>query len=122
MGRRRVQIIHSTNSTSFDMQDNRPLPPGWIAQYDQNHQRTFWVDTQANGGKGRSIWTHPLDDPEYQSSQNGAPRYAPPPGPPENKSEYNQQYGQQQFQQQQPYGQQGYGQQGMMQQQQPQKR
>ncbi|PRQ77322.1 hypothetical protein AAT19DRAFT_8390 [Rhodotorula toruloides] len=61
--------------------DSRPLPDGWIEQYDSNHQRTFWVDTKAT--PPRSIWTHPLDDPEYQSSQRGSSSgYAPPPGPP----------------------------------------
>ncbi|KAL7338265.1 hypothetical protein BJY59DRAFT_390654 [Rhodotorula toruloides] len=28
--------------------DSRPLPDGWIEQYDSNHQRTFWVDTKVH--------------------------------------------------------------------------
>ncbi|KAK4334164.1 60S ribosomal protein L2-A, partial [Rhodotorula toruloides] len=39
--------------------------------------------TNGHSGSTPSIWTHPLDDPEYQSSQRGSSSgYAPPPGPP----------------------------------------
>uniref|UniRef100_A0A0K3C3I9 FGENESH: predicted gene_1.20 protein n=1 Tax=Rhodotorula toruloides TaxID=5286 RepID=A0A0K3C3I9_RHOTO len=59
--------------------DSRPLPDGWIQQFDHNHQRAYWVDTKTT--PTRSIWTHPLDDPDYQASQR-APSWGPPPGPP----------------------------------------
>ncbi|GAA5912678.1 Tis11p [Sporobolomyces salmoneus] len=59
--------------------DTRSLPPGWTKQWDNNHNQYFYVDTRAT--PPRSIWTHPLDEPEYKSSQ-----YAPPPGPPPSSS------------------------------------
>lgn len=43
--------------------ENRPLPPGWIRQFDAIEQHQFFVDTKAD--PPRSIWTHPYDDPEY---------------------------------------------------------
>ncbi|CAB4482255.1 hypothetical protein RhiirA5_465686 [Rhizophagus irregularis] len=45
--------------------DPRPLPPGFISQYDQNTQRYYYVDTST----GVSQWNHPLD----------AKPYSPPP-------------------------------------------
>ncbi|GAA5924439.1 hypothetical protein JCM1841_001700 [Sporobolomyces salmonicolor] len=67
------------DSKSTQGHDARPLPHGWIEQFDESHQRYFWVDTSAN--PPRSIWTHPLDDPVYQKSQHSS-GYAPPSGPP----------------------------------------
>ncbi|PWY97804.1 hypothetical protein BCV70DRAFT_202557 [Testicularia cyperi] len=43
----------------------RPLPKGWIRQWDPSSQHNFFVDTLAS--PPRSIWMHPLDDPQYQS-------------------------------------------------------
>ncbi|GAA5834188.1 hypothetical protein JCM11251_000566 [Rhodosporidiobolus azoricus] len=60
--------------------DDRPLPAGWIQQWNEQHNAPYWVDTNAN--PPRSIWCHPLDDPEYQRSQGGSTAFAPPPGPP----------------------------------------
>ncbi|KAF2195369.1 hypothetical protein K469DRAFT_485848, partial [Zopfia rhizophila CBS 207.26] len=45
--------------------ENRPLPPGWIRQFDHVEQHQFFVDTKAT--PPRSIWTHPYDDEQYLS-------------------------------------------------------
>lgn len=37
--------------------DPRPLPPGFISEFDPNTQRYFYVDTST----GTSQWNHPLD-------------------------------------------------------------
>lgn len=42
----------------------RPLPKGWIRQWDPASHHNFFVDTLAT--PPRSIWCHPHDDPEYQ--------------------------------------------------------
>jgi len=46
--------------------ENRPLPPGWIRQFDEQEHHQFFVDTTAN--PPRSIWTHPYDDEQYLST------------------------------------------------------
>lgn len=46
--------------------ENRPLPPGWIRQFDPQEQHQFFVDTTKN--PPRSIWVHPYDDEEYLST------------------------------------------------------
>ncbi|KAF2012088.1 hypothetical protein BU24DRAFT_396887 [Aaosphaeria arxii CBS 175.79] len=46
--------------------ENRPLPPGWIRQFDAQEQHQFFVDTRSE--PPRSIWVHPYDDPEYLST------------------------------------------------------
>lgn len=43
--------------------ENRPLPEGWVRQFDPVEQHQFFVNTKAN--PPRSIWVHPYDDPEY---------------------------------------------------------
>lgn len=43
----------------------RPLPKGWIRQYDPSTHHNFFVDTLAK--PPRSIWVHPFDDEQYQS-------------------------------------------------------
>lgn len=40
----------------------RPLPTGWIRQWDTKEHHQFYVDTKAD--PPRSIWVHPLDDDE----------------------------------------------------------
>ncbi|KAI9332657.1 hypothetical protein BDR26DRAFT_869096 [Obelidium mucronatum] len=45
------------------------LPPGWIAQWNQQYQRNFYVETAT----GKSQWEVPAFAP---------PAFAPPPGPP----------------------------------------
>lgn len=46
--------------------ENRPLPPGWVRQFDPQEQHQYFVDTTKN--PPRSIWVHPYDDPEYLST------------------------------------------------------
>lgn len=43
--------------------EQRPLPAGWVRQFDAKEQHQFYVDTRAN--PPRSIWHHPYDDDEY---------------------------------------------------------
>jgi hypothetical protein len=43
--------------------ENRPLPDGWVRQFDPEEGHQFFVDTKAN--PPRSTWLHPYDDPEY---------------------------------------------------------
>ncbi|KAJ1553277.1 hypothetical protein HK405_008408, partial [Cladochytrium tenue] len=49
------------------------LPPGWIAQWDATHQRSFYVDTAT----GQSHWTLP-----QAPAPSPRPAFQPPPGPP----------------------------------------
>ena len=44
----------------------RPLPEGWIRQFDPKEGHQFFVQTTAN--PPRSIWVHPYDDEEYLST------------------------------------------------------
>lgn len=46
--------------------ENRPLPPGWIRQFDPQEQHQFFVDTNAD--PPRSTWTHPYDDEQFLST------------------------------------------------------
>lgn len=46
--------------------EHRPLPTGWVRQFDTNEQHQFFVDTKAS--PPRSIWHHPYDDDEYLST------------------------------------------------------
>ena len=44
----------------------RPLPHGWVRQWDTHEQHQFFVDTKAD--PPRSLWIHPLDDDEVWKS------------------------------------------------------
>ncbi|KAF9032647.1 hypothetical protein BDZ89DRAFT_573029 [Hymenopellis radicata] len=55
--------------------DSRPLPPGWVTQYDANYKTWFYVNTHAN--PPTPSWTHPLGPPPPPPSQ-----FTPPSGPP----------------------------------------
>ncbi|KAK4050820.1 hypothetical protein OIV83_003242 [Microbotryomycetes sp. JL201] len=44
----------------------QPLPPGWRREFSSEHERFFYVDTNAK--PPRSIWTHPYQDPVYLNS------------------------------------------------------
>jgi len=46
--------------------ENRPLPDGWVRQYDSKEHHQFFVDTRAN--PPRSIWHHPYDDEIFMKS------------------------------------------------------
>ncbi|KAG2125923.1 hypothetical protein BD769DRAFT_1464061 [Suillus cothurnatus] len=50
--------------------DSRPLPRGWIAQYNWDYRAWFYVNEMEQ--PPRSSWEHPL----------GPPQYTAPPGPP----------------------------------------
>jgi len=61
--------------SSDDSGDDRPLPSGWIRQLDRSSSSYYYVDTLAS--PSRSIWVHPVDDPQWRQDQ--APRSGPPP-------------------------------------------
>ncbi|KAL8848399.1 MAG: hypothetical protein Q9221_006598 [Calogaya cf. arnoldii] len=46
--------------------EGRPLPSGWVRQYDPENHHQFFVDTTRE--PPRSIWHHPFDDDEYLST------------------------------------------------------
>ncbi|KAI4237094.1 MAG: hypothetical protein LQ352_007960, partial [Teloschistes flavicans] len=46
--------------------EGRPLPTGWVRQYDSEHHHQFFVDTTKD--PPRSIWHHPYDDDEYMNT------------------------------------------------------
>ncbi|KAF8575505.1 hypothetical protein K439DRAFT_1641343 [Ramaria rubella] len=66
--------------------ESRPLPEGWIKQFDSNSNAWFYVDTSAS--PPRSIWVHPYDDPQYlerhprSSGYDSPPSYQRSPSPP----------------------------------------
>ncbi|KAH6627256.1 hypothetical protein B0J18DRAFT_478284 [Chaetomium sp. MPI-SDFR-AT-0129] len=54
-------------SSRRSMEDElRPLPAGWVRQFDADTQHQFFVDTTAS--PPRSIWHHPYDDEVYLDS------------------------------------------------------
>jgi len=46
--------------------EQRPLPEGWVRQYDTQANHQFFVDTSKD--PPRSIWHHPYDDETYLES------------------------------------------------------
>lgn len=52
--------------------EGRPLPPGWVRQYDAKEGHQYFVDTNAN--PPRSIWHHPYDDEQYLSTLSSEDR------------------------------------------------
>lgn len=52
--------------------EGRPLPHGWIRQYDPQNHHQFFVDT--NPEPPRSIWCHPYDDEQYMNSLDAKER------------------------------------------------
>ncbi|KIM28828.1 hypothetical protein M408DRAFT_8603 [Serendipita vermifera MAFF 305830] len=80
--------------------DTRPLPAGWITQFDTNYNAWFYVDTRAQ--PPRSEWKHPAD--LLPPSQ---PSYMPPGGAPPSSGGSAQAYYQgspSPYSQQPPYG------------------
>ncbi|KAI6046561.1 hypothetical protein EDC04DRAFT_2628257 [Pisolithus marmoratus] len=67
--------------------DTRELPPGWIQQYNWEHEAWFYVNTRES--PPRSTREHPLGPPQSSYVRSaGYPGYAPPPagygyGPPQ---------------------------------------
>jgi len=55
--------------------DSRPLPPGWISQWDSNAGRYFFVDTTKTPPV--STWDDPRETPEFDAP----PPYTPPQEP-----------------------------------------
>ncbi|KAJ3308270.1 hypothetical protein HDV04_001501 [Boothiomyces sp. JEL0838] len=60
------------------MNQNQPLPPGYIAQWDQNYQRYYFVNTKT----GISSWDDPRGpitsyQPTLQANATPPPPYAP---------------------------------------------
>lgn len=55
------------------MEDStRPLPTGWVRQWDAQTNHQFFVDTKSS--PPRSIWWHPYDDEQYMRSLPDAER------------------------------------------------
>ncbi|GAA5922172.1 hypothetical protein JCM3775_003516 [Rhodotorula graminis] len=95
-GHRRTNSNASSNYTSEEDHDEsgipdegrrelidaeRPLPEGWRREFDTNTQHFFYVDTRAT--PPRSIWSHPLDDPDFLDAHPEiAKEFAPPAGAP----------------------------------------
>lgn len=52
--------------------EGRPLPPGWVRQFDAKEAHQFFVDTNVN--PPRSIWHHPYDDEQYLSTLSSEER------------------------------------------------
>lgn len=59
--------------------DRRPLPDGWIAQYDPNYKAWYYVNTLAK--PPIPTWIHPLGP-----ATPSLPEYSPPAVPPNNNS------------------------------------
>lgn len=52
--------------------EQRPVPKGWVRQFDQESGHQFYVDTTTN--PPRSIWHHPYDDQRYLSTLSSEDR------------------------------------------------
>lgn len=62
--------------------DRRPLPAGWITQYDPNYKAWFYVNTEANPPV--TTWNHPSGPVSTPSPEPR--RYAAPQAPPVNNN------------------------------------
>ncbi|KAF4550954.1 Hypothetical protein D9617_15g043080 [Elsinoe fawcettii] len=62
-----LQIPEAPRAARKSMEDERRLlPRGWVRQWDTKEHHQYFVDTKTN--PPRSIWIHPLDDPEIVQS------------------------------------------------------
>lgn len=52
--------------------ESRPVPEGWVRQYDPKHGHQYFVDTKTS--PPRSIWHHPFDDDQYLSTLSSEER------------------------------------------------
>jgi len=59
--------------------DRRPLPAGWITQFDPNYKAWFYVNTEAK--PPITTWTHPFG-PEPPRTPSPERKYSPPMAPP----------------------------------------
>ena len=55
--------LHARRSMEDEL---RPLPRGWVREFDPETQHQFFVDTMSS--PPRSIWHHPYDDETYLAS------------------------------------------------------
>jgi len=62
----------STNARRSMEDEQRPVPKGWVRQFDQESGHQFYVDTTTN--PPRSIWHHPYDDERYLSTLSSEER------------------------------------------------
>ncbi|KAG8722911.1 hypothetical protein FRC08_000011 [Ceratobasidium sp. 394] len=68
-----------TEDDRHSMEDEaRPLPKGWVRDYDHANKHHFYVDTQSD--PPRSIWVHPFEDEQFQRERPEL--FNPPAGPP----------------------------------------
>jgi len=68
-----------TDDDRHSMEDEaRPLPKGWVRDYDHANKHHFYVDT--NSKPPRSIWVHPFEDDQFQ--QEHPELFKAPAGPP----------------------------------------
>lgn len=63
--------IHPSHRRSME-DEHRPLPEGWVRQWDDKEQHQYFVDTKAN--PPRSIWQHPYDDESYMKTLSSEQR------------------------------------------------
>ena len=73
----RLQVPNARNNIPVhhrrSMEDeNRPLPLGWVRQFDAQHEHQFFVDTTKD--PPRSVWHHPYDDQQYLSTLSSEER------------------------------------------------
>ncbi|KAG0249797.1 hypothetical protein BGZ95_007411 [Linnemannia exigua] len=68
------QKLYSAPDVTNLPYNQRPLPPGWISQFDSNHRAYFYVDENTN--PPTITWEDPR--PAYYISQERG-QYAPPP-------------------------------------------
>jgi len=62
-----VPALDNDKRRSMELEE-RPLPEGWIRQFDATSQHHYYVDTRTS--PPRSIWNHPLEDDEYLDSHS----------------------------------------------------
>ncbi|QRV85988.1 hypothetical protein RhiJN_14006 [Ceratobasidium sp. AG-Ba] len=75
-----------TDDDRHSMEDEaRPLPKGWVRDYDHANKHHFYVDTQSN--PPRSIWVHPFEDEQFQREHPEL--FKAPTGPPPSRTPGN---------------------------------
>ncbi|CAE6448842.1 unnamed protein product [Rhizoctonia solani] len=75
-----------TDEDQHSMEDeSRPLPKGWVRDYDHANKHHFYVDTTTS--PPRSIWVHPLEDEQFQREHPEL--FRSPSGPPPSSSRGN---------------------------------
>ncbi|KAJ1309746.1 hypothetical protein OPQ81_006511 [Rhizoctonia solani] len=68
-----------TDEDQHSMEDeSRPLPKGWVRDYDHANKHHFYVDTTTK--PPRSIWVHPFEDEQFQREHPEL--FRPPSGAP----------------------------------------